>query len=303
MSTIGSLNTGIDMSPSNTTSQGSIIHNNESPPAVQEDRYDICTLTISSILREQLSGSLNFSPAAALMDGIGFSLGPYIECDLKWFNSGIEYSPTYFQKVFPAGWVIITDARIKIKNILHIDFGSVNANIMITSQATAFLSELDGISTAMGQPVERGKYFFSIYDPILILQQQSSAVRRRVLQICPSLVQALRRWYVILIMILARMSIYSQVTDERKSFMRTMKDQAVSLVEDTRKIALGGYGLRAEKNISDKALTIRIFVILEITMIDQPISSVAFTRHEISGVSRSYWAKFLCTQIYELEAI
>ena len=138
MSTIGSL-----MSPSNTTSQGSIIHNNESPPAVQEDRYDIRTLTISSILREQLSGSLNFSPTAALMDGIGFSLGPYIECDLKWLNSSIEYSPTYFQKVFPAGWVIITDACIKIKNILYIDFGSANANIAITSQATAFLSKLE----------------------------------------------------------------------------------------------------------------------------------------------------------------
>ena len=85
--------------------------------------------------------------------------------------------------------------------------------------------------------------------------------------------------------------------------MRTMKDQAVSLVKDTRKIALGGYGLRAEKNILDEALTIRIFAILGITVIDQQISSVAFTRHKISGVSRSYWAKFLCTQIYELEAI
>lgn len=157
MSTVDSLSTGIVMSPDDPTGQDLVVQDSQQPPDDDEDRHDIRTLTFSSILIAHLFGP-PFSPAVAPMD----SSGPYIECDAKWFVNGIEYSPTYFQRVFPAAWVLITDARIKLKNILYIELGSLSPNVLITSHATSFLSELDGISSAMGQPVERGKYFFSV---------------------------------------------------------------------------------------------------------------------------------------------
>jgi len=157
MSTVDSLSMGIVMSPDDTASQDPVIQDSQQPPNVEGDRHDIRTLTYGSILSAHLFGP-PFSPAVALTDSPS---GPYIECDAEWFDSGIEYSVTYFQQVFPAAWVVITNARVKLKNILYIELGSLSPNVIITSHATSFLSKLDGISSAMGQPVEHGKYFFS----------------------------------------------------------------------------------------------------------------------------------------------
>ena len=118
MSTVDSLSTGIVMSPDDTASQDPVIQDSQQPPNVKGDRHDIRTLTYGSILSAHLFGP-PFSPAVALMDS---PLGPYIECDAEWFNSGIEYSATYFQQVFPAAWVVITDARCHAPN----RFGTVN---------------------------------------------------------------------------------------------------------------------------------------------------------------------------------
>ena len=155
MSTVDSLSTGIAVSASETTSPGPVL-NNQSPPESEPTRHDVRILEFSSALLRMRT----FGPALVLVDNVEISSGPYIECDLKWFNNGIEYSSTYFKRVFPAGYVIIIDARIKMKSILYLEFGSHKEQIDLTSHATSFLSELDGISAALGQPVERGKSFF-----------------------------------------------------------------------------------------------------------------------------------------------
>ena len=152
MSTVDSLSTGIAVSASDTTSLGPVL-NSQSPPEDEVTRHDVRTLKFGSVLmRVRMLG-----PTFALVDNIEISSGPYIECDLKWFNNGIEYSSSYFKRVFPAGYVIVVDARIKMKSILYLEFGSRNEHIDLTSHATSFLSELDGISAALGQPIERGK--------------------------------------------------------------------------------------------------------------------------------------------------
>ena len=96
------------------------------------------------------------------------------------------------------------------------------------------------------------------------------------------------------------MQMCSQVVDERKSFIRSMKSQAKSLVLDTKKVALGGFGL---DNYSQEGLAVLVSAILRITEFNQPITSIAFTRHEVTGVSQAVLCEVLCTQIYELETI
>ena len=85
--------------------------------------------------------------------------------------------------------------------------------------------------------------------------------------------------------VLACIKMRSQVTDERKAFIRTMKDGAAQFVEDAKKVSVGGYGLK--ECTTDAETETRIVAILGIAMADQPIGSIAFTRHEVTGVSRS----------------
>ena len=98
MLTVDSLSMGIAVSASETTSPGPVL-NNQSPPESEPTRHDVRILEFSSALLRMRT----FGPALVLVDNVEISLGPYTECDLKWFNNGIEYSSTYFKHVFPAG--------------------------------------------------------------------------------------------------------------------------------------------------------------------------------------------------------
>jgi len=81
---------------------------------------------------------------------------------------------------------------------------------------------------------------------------------------------------------------HSQVADERKSFIQTMKSQAKSLVVETKKVVLGGYGL---DDYTWEISAIWVSTILNITEPNPPISSIAFTRHEVTGVSQAILCK------------
>ena len=81
---------------------------------------------------------------------------------------------------------------------------------------------------------------------------------------------------------------HSQVVDERKSFIWTMKSQAKLLVVETKKVVLSGYGLN---DYTWEILAIQVSVILNITEPNQPISSITFTRHEVTGVSQAVLCK------------
>ena len=62
-----------------------------------------------------------------------------------------------------------------------------------------------------------------------------------------------------------------------------MKDGAAQFVEEAKKVAIGGYGLK--ECTTDAETEARIVTILGIAAADQPIGSIAFTRHEATGVS------------------
>ena len=90
------------------------------------------------------------SPALAVMP---IALGNFISVNLLVFNRGIDYSHRNFSLTFPAMWVIILDARLKLRNIIHTSLGTGKSCDMFTSYATQFLSELEVLSGGIGQPI------------------------------------------------------------------------------------------------------------------------------------------------------
>ena len=82
---------------------------------------------------------------------------------------------------------------------------------------------------------------------------------------------------------LIRANLYGhlQVTEELESHLGSMKNLAIGLVSDQKKLKRGGLGLDA----NDLDLEKHICELLRISSITAPVTSFAFTKHDSTGVS------------------
>ena len=101
-------------------------------------------------------------------------LGNFIACSPLIFTKGINYSPKRFHARFPAESAVISDARVRIKNVIHIILGTGKLHTSFNSYAIEFLTELEIMLSGMGQPIEQGKFLFrAIVTPLLILANRN----------------------------------------------------------------------------------------------------------------------------------
>ena len=69
-------------------------------------------------------------------------------------------------------WVIVLDAHLKLRNVIHTSLGTSKSHDVFTSYATQFLSELEVLSGGIGQPIEKGT-FPSCVSPSLIFANRN----------------------------------------------------------------------------------------------------------------------------------
>ncbi|KIM59255.1 hypothetical protein SCLCIDRAFT_27513, partial [Scleroderma citrinum Foug A] len=144
------------------------------------------------------------SPALAVMP---IALGKFIPVDPPTFNKGINYSSTYFGLNFPAAWVIVLDARVKLRNIIHTSIGTGKSYDVFNSYATQFLSELEVLSGGIGHPIKKG----------IVCSMTGSTE----------------------FMTITGPKVLKLVTQERSSYKRSMKEHAIALVANPKKSSLG----------------------------------------------------------------
>ena len=77
---------------------------------------------------------------------------------------------------------------------------------------------------------------------------------------------------------------YSQVTQERYSYKRSMKEHTIALVTSSKKLSLGGFAL-SDQDTMPKQLKAHITAILGIQSYDESIPSIDFTRDMENRVS------------------
>ncbi|KIM57922.1 hypothetical protein SCLCIDRAFT_28449, partial [Scleroderma citrinum Foug A] len=177
------------------------------------------------------------SPALTVMP---IALGKFIPVDPPTFNKGINYSSTYFGLNFPAAWVIVLDARVKLRNVIHTSIGTGKSYDTFNSYATQFLSELEVLSGGIGHPIEKGT-FPSCVMASLILANRNRVQYDRVHRIYDNYrtespetgtsCTILREFY-------SMSDKYSQVIQERSSYKRSMKEHAITLVANPKKLSL-----------------------------------------------------------------
>jgi len=78
---------------------------------------------------------------------------------------------------------------------------------------------------------------------------------------------------------------HSQVTDEVQALQLSMKRQAIGLVNEPKKVILGGYSLRSFN--TKEMLAMNIVAILGIDSYKDKVVSINFTRHEETKVSHT----------------
>ena len=200
LSTVGSISANMwDTVPTQSTS--SIAGNLAMPSHLTE--YDADRPLYSSILVAYMDGVRN--PSASVTSEMNPGtvdnlLGTYVQCNANKFKDGIEYSLTFFKTVFPAAWVVISDACVKFKNTLHTELASSNQLAVMNSMATIILADLVTLTALVGQRIERGKYPISFSSVIDFLQQDFNVAWQSVQLVYLLLGQALLSWYVTLIL-------------------------------------------------------------------------------------------------------
>ncbi|KIM67429.1 hypothetical protein SCLCIDRAFT_20945 [Scleroderma citrinum Foug A] len=185
------------------------------------------------------------------------ALGKFIPIDPPTFNKGINYSSTYFGLNFPAAWVIVLDACVKLRNIIHTSIGTGKLYDAFNSYATQFLSELEVLSGGIGQPIEKGTFPSRVMASLILVNRnhvQYDWVHR----------------------IYDNYRTESPET-ERSSYKRSMKDHAITLVANPKKSSLGGFALNDQDTTSEQ-LRARITAILGIQTYDESVTSIDFTR-------------------------
>ena len=84
------------------------------------------------------------------------SPGEYVLCKGHMLDKGIFYTSTYIKNVFPIIWVLILDARAKLRSLVFTQRGIGTSQALQTSNVTLFMVQLTSLSGVLGQPVELG---------------------------------------------------------------------------------------------------------------------------------------------------
>ena len=133
--------------------------------------FPIDDTTDQDIFEPALQSVLNVdSSESSALPVMPIPLGNFITCSPSVYAKGINYSPKCFRACFPPASIVVSDARIRVQNVIYIILGTGKSRALFNSYAIEFLTELEVIASGMGQPIEKGKFLFHvIVTPLLIL--------------------------------------------------------------------------------------------------------------------------------------
>ena len=137
----------------------------------EDSLFPIDDTTDQDVFEPAFQSVLNVgSSESSALPVMPIPLGDFVTCSPLVYAKGINYSPKRFRACFPAASIVISDARVRIQNVIYIILGTGKSRASFNTYAVEFLTELEVIASGMGQPIEKGKFLFRvIVTPLLIL--------------------------------------------------------------------------------------------------------------------------------------